>query len=179
MYLLADDLTTTSSGRQTSPTPSSCPHSWLLYMGLAVSQQHTAEPVSNAAAPFSCIPCHNFNEGLQTRDCIEGDGADGLTWCTSRNPSAFQGWHNTPAGNSIAIFHGTPLATPRSQNKHWVLLLFFLSSPQALPSLHTSGQVCNPHSKMNSCEHIKQTPLSPYANCSFRSRGKHVPSSCK
>lgn len=122
MYLLADDLATTKSGKQTSHTSSSCPTHLLALNGFGISQRHTTEPVSNATAHFSCIPCQNFNEDLQARGCIVGEGAGGLTWFTNRKPSAFQGLHET--AGSISTFFFSP-----SQKKRRALLLFFLFFP--------------------------------------------------
>lgn len=114
-------LAMTKSGKQTSHTASSCPTHLLALNGFGISQQHTTEPVSNATAHFSCIPCQNFNEDLQARGCIVGEGAGGLTWFT-RKPSAFQGLHKT--AGSISTFFFSP-----SQKKPRALLLFFLFFP--------------------------------------------------
>lgn len=66
-------MTTTRSRKQTSQTAFSCPTTHLVALhGFNFSQQHIAEPVSNAAAWFSCTPWQIFNEDLQARGCKVG-----------------------------------------------------------------------------------------------------------
>lgn len=100
-------MTTTRSRKQTSHAAFSCPTHLMALHGFNFSQQHIAEPVTNAAAWFSCTPWQIFNEDLQAKGCIVGEGVDGLTWFIHRKPSAFQGLHETAAG-SISTFCPLP-----------------------------------------------------------------------
>lgn len=120
---------TTTKSRKTQQTAFSCPTHLVAFHGFNLSQQHSAELVSNAAPWFSCTPWQISNEDLQARGCILEELVYGLTWFTHRKPLAFQGLHKTAAG-SISTFCLLCEAKTR------VLPLFFPSLPHKLFLLH-------------------------------------------
>lgn len=160
-------MTTTRSRKQTSHAAFSCPTHLMALHGFNFSQQHIAEPVTNAAAWFSCTPWQIFNEDLQAKGCIVGEGVDGLTWFIHRKPSAFQGLHETAAG-SISTF--CPL--PESNTE---LYCYFPYFPHKLFPLHML-QSSFVFSTSRSLERGNWIPPPLCANCSSGSREGCVPS---